>query len=279
MAFALSAFAAATCGGFEVSSRPKKTVGGNGFLLTITGNTSGYYEVTYNDKKYEPYAAGENRKVIFLPVGIEASGKKKVTVADMLSGREAGRKEILVKIARRSIKTVHLKEKDEKMRSSEPIVEDQNKLLLEKIRERSGERLWKDAFFLPLKYRVSTRFALQRKARTYAYYHKGIDYAAPEGSPVKAAAAGKVIFARGGLNAYGNAMVIDHGQGVTSCYFHLKKMLKKEGDTVAAKEVIAESGRTGWATGPHLHFGVYLQGEAVDPAWWIKFSKKIKKYI
>jgi murein DD-endopeptidase MepM/ murein hydrolase activator NlpD len=126
---------------------------------------------------------------------------------------------------------------------------------------------------LAVKAKITTRFALLRKAKTYQYFHKGVDFSIPTGTPVKAMNSGKIIFAKSGLNVYGVAMVVDHGQGVTSCYFHLNKLLKKEGETVEKGEIIAESGATGWATGPHLHFGLYLQGEAVDPFWWIKFAK------
>jgi len=261
---------------FEVSISPKKPMGGEGFLLTITGGTTGSYEISYDNKRYAPYGSSGNTAEIYLPVKIEAKGAKKIVVKNIVSGNAAQTKNITVKIKKRKIKSVKLKEKDEKMRADEPIIQDQNKILLEKIRSRSEEKLWAGQFILPFagKADIATRFALLRKARTYQYFHKGVDFAAPTGTPVKAVNGGKVIFAESGLNVYGNAMVVDHGQGVTSCYFHLNKMLKKEGDSVAKNEIIAESGATGWATGPHLHFGLYLQGEAVDPFWWIKFAKK-----
>ena len=245
-------------------------------MLTITGGTTGSYEISYDNKRYAPYGSSGNTAEIYLPVKIEAKGAKKIVVKNIVSGNAAQTKNITVKIKKRKIKSVKLKEKDEKMRADEPIIQDQNKILLEKIRSRSEEKLWAGQFILPFagKADIATRFALLRKARTYQYFHKGVDFAAPTGTPVKAVNGGKVIFAESGLNVYGNAMVVDHGQGVTSCYFHLNKMLKKEGDSVAKNEIIAESGATGWATGPHLHFGLYLQGEAVDPFWWIKFAKK-----
>jgi murein DD-endopeptidase MepM/ murein hydrolase activator NlpD len=56
----------------------------------------------------------------------------------------------------------------------------------------------------------------------------------------------------------------------------LKKFLKKPGEVVKRGEIIAEVGSSGWSTGPHLHFGVYLQGEAVDPLWWVKISACIE---
>jgi murein DD-endopeptidase MepM/ murein hydrolase activator NlpD len=245
-------------------------------LLVITGGTTGSYEISYDNRQYVPYGSAGNAAEIYLPVKIDAKGIKKIKITNVVSGNAVQTKNIAVKIKKRKIKSVWLKEKAQKMRADEPIIQDQNNVLLDQIRKKSGEKLWAGKFVLPLvaKATVTTRFALLRKARTYRYFHKGVDFAAPTGTPVRTVNSGKVVFAASGLNVYGNAMVVDHGQGVTSCYFHLNKMLKKEGDTVEKNEIIAESGATGWSSGPHLHFGLYLQGEAVDPYWWIKFAKK-----
>lgn len=261
------------CYSFNVSVKPASPVGGQGVLLTLTSDTTGYYELSFNGKTYTPYDSAGNTKEIFLPVKIEDRGKKKIKVSGAAGQAAPEEKEIWINVVKRVKSTVLLKEKDEKLRSDEPIIEDQNRLLLEKIRFRSLEKLWNDKFEAPLKAPVTTKFALQRKAKSYQYYHKGIDYSAPEGTAVKASNDGKVIYAKTGLNVYGNTLVVDHGQGIVSCYFHLSKILKNEGERVVKGETIGEVGSTGWATGPHLHFGVYLQGEAVDPLWWIKFSR------
>ena len=261
---------------FEVSVSPKKSTGGEGFLLTITGATTGSYEISFAGKQYTPYSSIGGSSEIYIPVKIDAKGRQTLTINNIVSGNTVLSKKLDVQIKKRKIKTIKLKEKDQKMRADEPIIQDQNQILLDKIRVKTSERLWAEKFELPLagKLRIATRFALLRKAKTYQYFHKGVDFSTPTGTPVKAVNSGKVVFAKSGLNVYGTAMVVDHGQGVTSCYFHLNKMLKNEGDTVAKNETIAESGATGWATGPHLHFGLYLQGEAVDPFWWIKFAKR-----
>ena len=94
--------------------------------------------------------------------------------------------------------------------------------------------------------------------------HTGIDIAAPAGTPIGAAAAGKVIFA--GLNhGYGNMVIIEHPDGTLTRYGHAEKLLVKEGDEVASGEVIALVGSTGHSTGPHLHFEVKKNGEFVNP--------------
>jgi lipoprotein NlpD len=95
-------------------------------------------------------------------------------------------------------------------------------------------------------------------------HHDGIDIAAPEGSPVTAAAPGVVIFS-GEQRGYGNLAVIDHGQGEATVYAHCEKILVAQGDSVSRGQVIARVGRTGRATGPHLHFEVRAHAQPRDP--------------
>lgn len=202
-------------------------------MLTISGKTTGYYEITYNDKTYRPYEAGEGKEHIFLPVKIDDAGNKTIIIKDIVGGNTSGQKAASIKVARRKIQAIKLMESDEKMRAAEPMVESQNDLVLKTLHTKTDARLWTKGFIPPVKTKISTKFAQLRKATTYQYYHKGIDYSASVGTQVKAVNSGKIIFARSGLSVYGNIMMIDHGQGVVSCYFHLNKFLKQEGDTVA----------------------------------------------
>ncbi|WP_018151936.1 M23 family metallopeptidase [Leeia oryzae] len=95
--------------------------------------------------------------------------------------------------------------------------------------------------------------------------HEGIDFAAPVGTPIHAAAAGTVVSASF-HNAYGNLVEIDHGAGISSRYAHASKLMVKQGDHVNAGDVIALVGSTGRSTGAHLHFEVRFKGEAENPS-------------
>lgn len=121
----------------------------------------------------------------------------------------------------------------------------------------------------PLKFsRVSSGFDRKRMHPVLhtARAHLGIDYAAPVGTPVWAAAGG-VIEHRGPAGGAGNLVMIKHAGGIETAYMHLSKFAEgqKVGQKIAAKTVIGYVGTTGLSTGPHLHFGVKQNGEYIDP--------------
>lgn len=117
----------------------------------------------------------------------------------------------------------------------------------------------------PLRGPITERFGW----RTHPVYgtrnfHEGIDIGVPPGTPVRAVAAGKVIFA-GSYGGYGLTVKIDHGGGLVSRYSHNSELLVQEGESVEAGQVIAKSGNTGVSTGPHLDFGLYRDQVPIDP--------------
>lgn len=100
--------------------------------------------------------------------------------------------------------------------------------------------------------------------------HSGLDFAAPPGTPIVAPAAGVVVLADGPFTLEGNLVLLDHGMGLVSAFLHLSRIDVKAGDVVAAGAPIGTVGRTGRATGPHLHWGLTWTDVRVDPALLLK---------
>ena len=136
------------------------------------------------------------------------------------------------------------------------------------------QKFWQGSFVRPNVSRVSTGFGIRRYYNNVFandYYHKGVDYAGGYGSPVVAPAAGKVRLVgreREGFHVHGNIVGIDHGHGVVSVFMHLQDINVAEGTMVQAGQRIGTIGSTGASTGPHLHWGLYVNQIAVDPVPW-----------
>jgi murein DD-endopeptidase MepM/ murein hydrolase activator NlpD len=102
-------------------------------------------------------------------------------------------------------------------------------------------------------------------------YHPGIDIAVPEGTPIRAAATGTVIFTEpeASSGGYGNYTCIDHGGGLSTCYAHQSSFAVSAGQSVSQGEIIGYSGCTGYCLGPHVHFEVRINGSVTDPMGYL----------
>lgn len=101
-------------------------------------------------------------------------------------------------------------------------------------------------------------------------FHHGLDIAAKKGTEIKAIEAGKVIFAGYKNWVYGNAVIIDHGDGIKAMYAHNSKNLVKEGDWVKVGQPIALIGSTGRSTGPHVHLEIHVNDVPVNPILYLR---------
>jgi murein DD-endopeptidase MepM/ murein hydrolase activator NlpD len=132
----------------------------------------------------------------------------------------------------------------------------------------TGDRVW------PVDGPVSSGFGGRVHPMTgSARMHAGLDLAVPAGTPVRAAAAGRVVH-DGAMGGYGLTVDVAHGHGTVTRYAHQSRVLVTVGQSVAAGQVIGLAGSTGASTGPHLHFEVRTPAGAIDPRTWLPAASR-----
>ncbi len=134
------------------------------------------------------------------------------------------------------------------------------------------KRYWSKPFLLPLNSKITSVYG---NARVYngslKGFHSGTDFRAPTGTKLKTVNDGVVVVASRRYYS-GNAVIIDHGEGIYSSYSHMSKIAVKVGQKVKRGEVLGLSGATGRVTGPHLHFSIIIDSKKIDP---LDFIQKI----
>ncbi len=134
---------------------------------------------------------------------------------------------------------------------------------------------WEDRFIYPINSKITSKFGTRRMMNgKFKSYHGGTDFRAAIGEPIKATNSGVVKLVKNQFYA-GNSIIVDHGKGVFSSYYHLDKMLVSEGESVQKGQVIGLAGKTGRVTGPHLHFGIRVHGVAVDPMQFLQIVNSL----
>ena len=135
------------------------------------------------------------------------------------------------------------------------------------------KRLFQDSFLLPFNGRITGIYGSQRilnkKPRRP---HYGIDLAAKIGTKIKSPANGVVKGVFKDMFFTGNTLVVDHGLGLISIFAHMNEIYVKTGQFINTKSVVGTVGKTGRATGPHLHWGVYLEKIPIDPMVLVDFD-------
>jgi murein DD-endopeptidase MepM/ murein hydrolase activator NlpD len=223
--------------------------------------------VTVNGKPYPSFAIGGRRFRTFIPTSpLDNPGRLTIQV----TGQEETRN-LAVGLKNRNFRTqsIWLPEGDSDLGTDYEFDRvDAFKQIV------SPQKFWNGALRRPSGGSVTSEYGVRRYYNgefAQNYYHRGVDYAAGTGAPVYAPAAGRIALVgreRDGFELHGNTIGIDHGQGVLSIMIHLSRIDVQEGEFVEAGQVIGGIGSTGASTGPHLHWGLYVNGVAVDPVPW-----------
>ena len=136
---------------------------------------------------------------------------------------------------------------------------------------------WDAPFIMPLESEVTGTFGRRSIINDQPRSpHSGVDMRGKKGTPVKASNDGLIVLT-GDHFFTGNTVVIDHGAGIMSMYFHLDKINVKKGDKISRGEVLGAVGSTGRSTAPHLHWGVRVYGQRVDPVNLVEISNKLEE--
>lgn len=229
-----------------------------------------YKSLLYNDKYYTilQHPLSKSRMYALLPISYyEKPSDKKVKLlyeekekerekTYFLRVKDAQYKKENIKV---SNSKVHLSAKDKKRASKE------YSEAMKVYNTVSPKSYISSEFIAPLQSKITSSFG---KARMYndtlKGYHSGTDYRAKVGERVITANDGVVVLVKKRFYS-GGSIVVDHGQGIYTCYFHLSRFKVKEGERVKKGQVIGLSGKSGRVTGPHLHFAARVNGVQVDP--------------
>ena len=237
-------------------------------VLSVTPSQNPKPQVSYNSK---PVALVKGQQNWLAVIGISLNAKTGLHKLDIseVSGKKRVKK---FTVKSHKYKTQHLTIKNKnKVNPNNKSVEriEREFLMKKKLKSTFSPSLPKLNFIRPVSGRDSGRFGLRRILNKQKRNpHSGMDIAAPQGRSIKAAESGTVLWV-GNLFFSGNVIYLDHGNGLLSLYAHLSKMNVKKGQKIKRGEIIGKVGKTGRVTGAHLHWTVYLNGNAVDPALFL----------
>jgi murein DD-endopeptidase MepM/ murein hydrolase activator NlpD len=195
-----------------------------------------------------------------------APGEKEIHA--LAAGRPLERYSVTVHVKKKDFAVQHLTLPKKMVTLSRKDLEraEREKALMEAVLSKSSEeRLWKAPFVLPVQGEILSPFGARRVLNQEPRNpHSGVDLRAEEGAPVLAPSEAVVALTDEHFFS-GKSIVLDHGVGVFTMYFHLSEIRVIVGQKVAQGEAIGKVGKTGRATGPHLHWGVRILGNRVDP--------------
>ncbi|MGL4609463.1 MAG: M23 family metallopeptidase [Trueperaceae bacterium] len=256
---------------------PPSVVPGEPLSVTVTWDTAGA-----QPKKIEASINGEVKQIFMsagkavalwgVPLGTEPSQiPVTVTLSDDYGRAVVLEQKVEVSPDTREIEELNLSS------STTSVITDEGRVLEKETMDAAYARgteqpfpLWSEAFMQPVEGRFTSSFGSPRRyvAGGNVSYHYGADIAAPQGAPIYATNAGRVLVAdfypiKGGL------VVIDHGASVYSIYMHQSKIIAKVGESVSRGQQIGEVGTTGLSTGPHLHWEVRVNQVATNPLTWV----------
>lgn len=252
---------------------PEQALVPGGIALLAISNYTPDTVVNYND---EPAAVFSYKDTWIALGGIPLSAKAGDSHAFSIEYDNGMKLKTKVEIQHKQYPEQHLTIKNK--RKVNPNPDDMKRISGERIIKRRAKSHWSPSnpsfdFIWPVDGRISSIFGLRRFFNKQERNpHNGLDIAAPVGTPIKATADGTVI-ETGDFFFSGNMIFIDHGQGIISLYAHLDRIDVKAGEHITQGDIIGTVGKTGRATGAHLHFAILANKTLIDPVYMLSDNK------
>ena len=255
-------------------SETQTIVNGDVEIVQVEAKFAGNLSIDGKKKRWLSVPRDENLKFALVAASYRQKGEIK-----LVNGLKSGDETIVFKIVEGEYKKEKITVEGSKVTPPKDVLKriEEEREEANKIYATANVGLKFDSkFILPMSSVVTSPFGTARVFNgTLKSYHGGTDFRAAVGSSVIAANDGVVVIAKDRYYA-GGSVVIDHGEGIYTQYYHLSALNVKVGQSVKKGDIIALSGASGRVSGPHLHFGVIVGGVQVNP---INFVKKINEIL
>lgn len=272
---------------FDLKIHNPKVANAQTVLVTLKALDIKEPKLTFKDKVNKNFNLYknpfyENSYYALIPISYYQKKNTYRVIVSFIKNEKKVFKGLDVKVVDENYKSEVINVKPSKLKPSKQRLERTKKEYKEAIKiykSKSEKILWQEDFINPLNSKITSPFGTKRVYNgSLKSYHSGTDYRAKIGTPIIASNSGIIKISQDRFYS-GNSIVIDHGHGVYSCYFHLSKMNYKVGDFIKKGEVLGLSGDTGRITGPHLHYTIRIHGIIVDPLHAMKVLNKLRNNI
>lgn len=255
----------------QVQLTPTEIGQGQSATLKVSGYSAGSAMAIFDDRRYPLVAQDGSFWGVIAAAGDAQPGVHAITVdlsdanGDVLAELATG---VTVVDMGYPVENVDLPP-DVNASLDPALVQQENDARAAVFSQFTAQKLWLGQFIWPVQPVVVSPYGIRRgyNGGPVSSFHGGIDLAADEGVPVVAANSGRVAYVGTGPT-HGNAVLIDHGDGVFSGYGHLSAIAVQVGQMVNKGDLVGNVGSTGMATGPHLHWEMIVRGVPIDPMPW-----------
>ena len=265
----------------DIIINTNKVSNGRCFLLKSNEDNFTKQYAVFNHKKYKFFPTINDKKHLYyalIPVNYYTKPHNDNIIAVVQKGDKKYYKTFKVKI-------IDGKYKVEKLRVAPSKAKFSKKALKRIAREAKETKkiyntitpfaYWEKPFIYPMKSKITSSFGNKRVFNgILKSYHSGTDFRAKIGTPIRVVNDGKVVLVKNRFFA-GNSVIVDHGEGVYTGYYHMSKFKVKKGQIVKRSDILGFAGATGRVTGAHLHFSTRVWGTQVDPMQLLKLLNEI----